>query len=396
MSGKVGTDEVTAFRLAAHHLTQRLGHDGLLVAAGGCAVQDSPPGSALLALHARVRDVTQEQVAAAVAEDKTLLQTWCMRGAPYLFPTHDAPVFTTGVLPPTAAALHHFLPGLAPALGRLDLGLTEAVELCGAEISSVLSGRRLAIDELGAELAQRIAGRLTAGRRSIWEGEGPYAPGQPLGEGVVHFCIRILTLQRIVCFAPRAGNEAQFVLVEEWLGPPIPDADPDVARAELVRRYLRCYGPSTRAHFAAWIGVNSGDTGPWWDLVEDELSAVDFRGTSWLLTDDLDALRSAPQPEGVRLLPPHDPYTQARDRDTIVEQRHHRELWKPVGDPGAVLTAGTIAGTWRPRKRGQRLTITITAFHGLSARDRQLLEDEGQRVARLRGASSAEVVFDAG
>ncbi|HSN36109.1 MAG TPA: winged helix DNA-binding domain-containing protein, partial [Arthrobacter sp.] len=81
MVEKVSTSEVVVFRLNAHHLTKRVGSDGLLEAAGRCGIQNSPPGSALLALHARVRDITQERVAAAIAEDKSLLQTWCMRGA---------------------------------------------------------------------------------------------------------------------------------------------------------------------------------------------------------------------------------------------------------------------------------------------------------------------------
>ncbi|WP_277883528.1 DNA glycosylase AlkZ-like family protein [Arthrobacter sulfonylureivorans] len=247
---------------------------------------------------------------------------------------------------------------------------------------------------MGQELARRIARRLTTRQRSIWEGEGPYAPNQPLGEGVVHFCIRILTLQRKICFAPRTGNQSPFVLVEEWLGHAIPDIDPDVARAELLRRYLRRYAPSTRVDFAAWLGVNPGDTGPWWNLIQEELTPIEFGGTSWILTEDLDALRSAPQPEGVRLLPPHDPYTQMRDRETIVDKRRHRRLWKTVGEPGAILLGGKITGTWRPRKSGRKLTVTVTTFDSASARDKKLLQDEAQQVARLRGALSADVVFD--
>ncbi len=246
MAVRVSKGDVIAFRLGAHHLDERLGEGGLLDAAGRCGIQNSPPGSALLALHARVRNFTQEQVDEAVAEEKSLLQTWCMRGAPFYFPTADAPVFTTGVLPPTEEAMRHFILGVGQAVDRLGMSLTETVELAGAEIGDVLSGRRLAINELGAEIAERIARKLPKKQRDIWEKEGPYAPGQPLGEGVVHFCVRILTLQRVVCFAPRAGNKAPFVLVDEWLGHPIPDIDPEVARAELLRRYLRCYGPSTR------------------------------------------------------------------------------------------------------------------------------------------------------
>ena len=394
MADKLSKGDVIAFRLNAHHLTERLGEKGLLEAAGACGVQNSPPGSALLALHARVENVTQDRVAAAVAEEKSLLQTWCMRGSPFYFPAADAPVFTTGVLPPTEKAKRHLILGVEATLDELDLSLTEAVELVGAEIGAVLSGRQLAINELGAELAKRIAPKLPKPQRGIWEGQGPYAADQPLGEGVVHFCLRILTLQRTVCFAPRDGNKAPFVLVDEWLGRPIPHVDPEVARAELLRRYLRCYGPSTRGDFAAWVGIKAGDVDPWWSLVEDELTQVEFTGKSWLLTEDRDALGSAPKPKGLRLLPPRDPYTQLRDRETIVDKKYHRDVWKTVGEPGTVLADGRIIGSWRPRKSGRKLTMTITTFGSLPARDRKRIEDEAEQVARLRGASSVTVDFD--
>lgn len=394
MAHRVSKGDVIAFRLGAHHLTERLGEGGLLDAAGRCGIQNSPPGSALLALHARVRNLTQEQVTGAVAEEKSLLQTWCMRGAPFYFPASDAPVFTTGVLPPTEEAMRHLVPGVEQALDKLNLSLIEAVGLAGAEVGDVLSGRRLDINGLGAEIATRIARSLPKRQRDVWEEEGPYAPGQPLGEGVVHFCVRILTLQQVVCFAPRAGNKAQFVLVDEWLGHSIPDIDPDLARSELLRRYLRCYGPSTRGDFAAWAGIHTGDIDPWWNLVGDELTQVEVSGTSWILTEDLDALRSAPMPKGVRLLPPRDPYTQMRDRETIVDKKYHPEVWKTVGEPGTVLAGGKIIGTWRPRKSGRKLAITIKTFCSLPDRDKKSLQGEAEQVAPLRGASSVHVEFD--
>lgn len=387
-------DAVVAFRLNAHHLIERRGEDRLLDIAGACGVQNSPPGSALLALHARVHGLTQARVNQAVAHDKSLLQSWCMRGSPYYFPTSDSPVFTTGVLPPTEEMMRQFILGAGPLVDELGLSLTEIVELAGAEIRDVLTGRRLAIDELGAELAERMAPRLSRKQRDIWQHEGHHAAGQPLGEDVMHFCIRILTLQRIVCFAPREGNKAPFVLVEEWLDDPIPETDPDAARAELLRRYLHCYGPSTRANFAAWLGVRTSDTDPWWSQVEDQLTPVEFDRNTWLLTEDLDALRSPPTPTGMRLLPPRDPYTQCRDRDTIVDKQHHRDVWKTVGDPGTVLTNGTISGTWRPRKNGRTLTISIKTFGALPARDKKPVEAEARQVGTFRGASSVHVEFD--
>jgi DNA glycosylase AlkZ-like len=391
---RAATSDVVAFRLNAHNLSERVRENALLEAAGQCGVQNSPPGSALLALHARVERITPALMERAVAEDKILLQTWSLRGAPFYFPTEDASVFTTGVLPTGEEARRHFIPGVEQALDVLDMSLAEAVELSGADIRAVLSGRRLAINELGAELAERIAGGLPGRQRKAWEGPGPYAANQPLGEGVVHFCLRVLTLQGVVCLATRTGNKAPFVLLDEWLGHPLPDSDRDVARAELLRRYLHCYGPTTRKDFARWLGVFAGDVDPWWRLVEDEMTAVEFGGRAWILTEDLGALRSSLTPNGVRLLPPRDPYTQMRDRETIADKRYHREVWKSVGDPGALMTNGKITGIWRARKSGQTLAMIIKTFSSLREKERKSIQDEAEQVALLRGAASVGVEFD--
>ena len=98
---RVRTSDVIAFRLNAHHLAHRQPADAVHEVAGACGVQSSPPGSTLLALHARVKNVTQDRFDHLVGEEKSLLQSWCMRGAPFHFPAVDTPVFTTGVLPTT-------------------------------------------------------------------------------------------------------------------------------------------------------------------------------------------------------------------------------------------------------------------------------------------------------
>lgn len=392
---KVRTGDVISFRLRAHHLVHRQPPDRLLGVAGACAVQNSPPGSALLALHARVEGVSQERIDHLVGEERSLLQTWCMRGSPFHFPTVDAPVFTTGVLPTTERGRLHLVSGVAPALSELGLGLDETVDMAAAEIEDVLSRRRLAIGVLGEQLAERVGRRLAPTQQATWWEAGPYAADQPLGEGVIHFCLRILTLRGIVCLAPRSQNTAPFVLLQEWLGHPLPHDDAECCRAALLRRYLRCFGPSTRTDFAAWLGVRAVDVDPWWSLVADELTAVEVDGRRrWLLTDDLAALQSPSGTRGVRLLPPSDPYLQLRDRDAIADSEHQRQVWKAVGSPGAVLADGRVVGTWRPRKSGHALLMTVRAFERLSTRLQAELRDEAQGVAELRGAADVEVVIE--
>jgi hypothetical protein len=74
-----------------------------------------------------------------------------------------------------------------------------------------------------------------------------------------------------------------------------------------------------------------------------------------------------------------------------VDKKHHREVWKTAGAPGTVLVDGEIAGTWRPRKKGHRLTLTVTTFRPLPAGRKKLVRDEAEQLAPLRGASSVTV-----
>src|SRR5690606_31227563 len=127
MAVTVPNADVIALRLRAQHLDNRQDEDGLLEATGACGVQNSPPGSARLALHARVQGMTADRLENAVG-DKSLLQSWCMRGAPFYIPTTDAPVFTTGALPPTEEVMRQFILGAGRTVDKVGLTLTEAVD----------------------------------------------------------------------------------------------------------------------------------------------------------------------------------------------------------------------------------------------------------------------------
>ncbi len=394
MAATVTDEWVIARRMRAHHLAGPAAD--LRTAAGACGIQDSPPGSALVSLAARVPGLTAADLDDAV-DTRLLVRSWSIRGAPWLFPTADLGIFTTGVLAPTEGGRAETISGVRPALETLALSLDDAVALTRTALGPVLSGRRLPIGPLGVGIAADIAPRLDDERRARWEAPGPYAPGQPLGEAVVHFCLRILTMEGALCFAPRTGRTAPFVLLSEWLGRVPEPADPTTARAALLRRYLHCYGPSTPRDFAAWLGVRPADAAGWWDLLDGELTPVRRApgdgmhcGEAWLLTEDVAA--AAPSARGVRLLPPNDPYLQQRDRDTIADPAHHHAIWRAVGAPGALLVDGAVAGVWRPRKRGRRLTLTVTAFAEISSPYRAELEVAARRLAELRGAGAFDVV----
>jgi hypothetical protein len=75
----------------------------------------------------------------------------------------------------------------------------------------------------------------------------------------------------------------------------------------------------------------------------------------------------------------------------VLDTTLHRRLWRAQGNPGAVLARGEVVGTWRARKRGQHLTMTVEPFAVLSPAERRDIEAEAQTVAPLRGCAVVEV-----
>jgi hypothetical protein len=174
-------------------------------------------------------------------------------------------------------------------------------------------------------------------------------------------------------------------------GNALPPVNPVAARAELLRRYLRCYGPSTLADFATWCGSAPAEAARAWN--DAELVPV---GRRWLHAADEDAFTAAgTPPDGIALLAAYDPWLALRDRSAILPDRaYQKQVWRSTGNPGVVLRAGRVVASWRPAKKGRVLTITVTPFDALSDRDRTQIDEHAQALAPFRAASRATITYD--
>lgn len=151
--------------------------------AAWAGLSDSMPRGAVLALHARVRDVTPQ-----AWEDPAFVQVWGPRFSAYVVPAEDRAVFTMGRLPEAASRVREF-------------------EAIADRLEAFLGGRRMPYGEAGRGLgvapnALRYA--APTGRVLIrWEG----------------------ARQPVIWAVPRPAMEA------------------GEARLELARRYLHVLGP---------------------------------------------------------------------------------------------------------------------------------------------------------
>ncbi|MEE6305396.1 crosslink repair DNA glycosylase YcaQ family protein [Plantactinospora veratri] len=114
-----------------------------------------------------------------------------------------------------------------------------------------------------------------------------------------------------------------------------------------------------------------------------------------LLAADEPALGSA-DAKATRLLGPFDLFLQARDRATLVpDTGHAKELWPVLGRPGAVLVDGELVGSWRPRRSGKAVQVTVQPWQKLPASVRDSIVEQAERLAAYRAVSLGGVEFAA-
>ncbi|WP_157248164.1 winged helix DNA-binding domain-containing protein [Nonomuraea typhae] len=387
---KVTREQILVYRLHGHRLTDRAPAADLTGVAGRCYPQNTPPGAAGLALAARVHEVTEERITAEL-DGKRLLQAFGARGAPHVFPARDAAVFTRGLLPETEEELRAFLRGAVPSLDRIGLAATDLAGLAAEAVKEILDGTALVKDDLGRRAGELITDRLPAGQRDGWQGHSPYSAQQFLGESLVRFALPVVSLRGILCHGGRQGRSPLLRRTDQWAG--AIKGGLEKAPGELVERFLRCYGPATPAHLAEWGGIGRAQAERLWEAAEPGLAEVESGGgPRWVLKGELGRLESPEEVKGVRLLPPHDPYLQARDRQVLLPDRDRRKaLWRTIGGPGAVLVDGDIRAVWRPKTRRRTLDVAVEPLGRLGAKHRAPIGEEAARVAAFRGLELGEL-----
>lgn len=377
---EVTREQAVRFRLLAHGLRERSPTESLERCAGLIGLHDSPEGSALLALRARLQDLDPETYRCALLEDRTLVRVWGVRGAPYVVPTRDAHIFTNGALPQDDESLASLLTGDMLGLQNAGVSAREAFDKTVEAVDAVLD-RPMRKRDLSVALHGHVPRELE-----------PWCDGCQV-KHIPDGLLRIVGLTGGVVFGPRVEGSPALARTREWLGRDLSCEDRTEARKALARRFLRQYGPITHSHFATWTNLSVTDTRRTWERLQEEMAPVALDGRRCcILKEDLGVLRDAPHASGARFLPPNDPFLAQRDRAVLIPERElRRKVWKPVGNPGVLLIDGEPVGIWRAKAKTRRLEITLETWSPIPARRRAELEQEADIVARLRGRT--EVVL---
>jgi uncharacterized protein YcaQ len=350
--------EIARFRLDRHHLLEAGRSDAVAVARNVCGIQAQVMTAAFLQLWTRNHALTRADIDAALWQKRSLVKTSLMRQTIHLVPADQFPVYIAALRASRVAAVLRIM-------GKFKFDREEADALTALIMDAVSSGPQ-GHAAIAAAVRPKVSKRVRAWMERVWS------------------IVRIPIAEGLICYSPGEGNEAAFIHTDQWLGK-LGQVSEEPARMELLRGYLRAYGPATLKDFAHWSGMSAAEVRPLRGLLGNELVEIEVeRKSCLLLCEDLKVLGQAKlKTDSVRLLPHFDPYLLAhRDKDHLVETRHYKRVYRNQGwiSP-VVLVNGTVAGVWSYKRQGRKLQITIEPLQKLTRAVRETVAQEAEALA---------------
>lgn len=393
---EITTDQIRNFRLHSHHLDTVYHKSDIGRIAGACGLQNSPPGAWETSLYNRIPGLSLEEMEALLYREKLLLQAWSLRGAPIVFPESESDVFLSALVPEEEEPWI-YTRGITLALDFLQLDFETLLELVGKVIPKLDEKIIISKCELDQTVAEWITPLLPEEKQDLWNQPSMYGSPdkQTVGGAAVSFLLRPCSFCRLIVFGEREGISPTFTSYKNWTGRSH-ETEENTVRADaakmLARKFLHCYGPSTVDSFAAWLGCSGKQGRRIWKSIEEEMEPVIVMGKKgYILSVDRERLLT-PEPisREMLLLGAHDPFLDQRDRLILQPDKSlHKEIWKMVTNPGAIIYRGEIVGIWNGKKKGKKLEIKMNLWDFRC--DRQKLSELAEAYASFRGQELVKV-----
>jgi hypothetical protein len=349
--------QVRARRLRQQLLDEPVDARPADVAATLCGVHAQVMSAAELSIGLRLARATRGDVRHALWTERSLVKAFGPRGTVHLLPRRD--------LAGWAAALSAV--PLPPSSHPADVRMTPAqTDHVVAAIADATAGVELTIDELHEAVV--AATGSWAGDRVMEAFQDKWPRWRQ--------ALPLAGLRGVVCFGPSRGRKVTYT------NPGVPPADVEVAVNDLVRGYVRAYGPVTPANLAQWLSAPLSWARERFGALGGQLAPVEVEGSqAWLLAEDT-AVQVEP-PRGVALLPYFDAYAYAVTAHPFALFYPGRAAIRARGNFQVLLIDGAVAGVWHQRRSGPRLDITVEPLVPLNARRRRELDEQGERVGEI-------------
>lgn len=329
-------------------------------------LHSTEPPTPYLSIHARVDGVTRADVDRALYDDRSLVKQLAMRRTLFVFPRDLLP-----------AAWGSASQRVAGAEGRRIAKDVEKAGIASDGEAWLATARARVL----AHLADHPDGIATADLRPLFP---ELATPVDVSAGSLWNYTRLLThlgLTADVVRGPNTGHwrisRPLWVPMDRWLGEaPVPSSH-DEGYAELVRRWLRTFGPGTETDVVWWLGATKGAVRRALADLGAVAVALESGETGWLLPDDLEP-EPAVEPWGA-LLPVLDPTLMGwKQRDWYLDPAQVPYLFDTNGNGGTTAWwDGRVVGCYVQDDAG---VVQVVLREDPGADARAALDAEAERL----------------
>jgi hypothetical protein len=332
------------------------------------ALHSSDPVTVHLSAAARVEGFVPRDLEVALYERKTLVRMLGMRRTLFVVPLDVAAIMDEACTKALVEPQRRRLVGLIEAQGIAKDGARWLARASAATLDALRARGEAAAVELTEEVPQ-LRKKLVVGEGTAWAGQ-------------VGLSTRVLFLLategRIVRTRPRGtwvSGQYRWAELETWLGARLTAVPRREASADLLRRWLRTFGPGTLTDIRWWTGWTAAQTKA--ALADVDAEGVDVGGsTGYVLPDDTGPVER-PDP-WARLLPGLDATTMGwKERDWYLAP-HAGQLFDRNGNAGPTVWAnGRVIGGWTQTTDGR---VVVRLLEEADRRTRALVEEERERL----------------
>jgi hypothetical protein len=343
------------------------------VAADLVGLHSSDPAAVYLAARARVADFRREGLDAALYESRSLVRMHGMRRTLFVVPIDIAATMDAScaqaLVPPERRRLVRMLE-------EQDLATNASAWLSNIE-AQVIDALRDRGEATAAELTAdvpELSMKITFGEGTKWGGQ--------VGVSTRVFFL-LATEGRIVRARPRGtwlSSQYRWAISSEWIAGGLEPIPEDAAAENLIRRWLRSYGPGTLNDAKWWTGWTVAKTRSTLAAVQAE--EVDLEGSvGYVLPGDVDSITE--RRSWVAMLPGLDPTVMGWKQRSWYLGEHQAPLFDRNGNAGpTVWVDGRIVGGWAQRSNGE---VVFTILEDVGHEHRTAIEAEADRLRTWLG-----------
>jgi DNA glycosylase AlkZ-like len=359
MPSQFTSRQLRLLRLNAQGIRAKATHsDVAQIIRGLCGLQSQELSSANLAIRARSKGLTDDDVKNAREVKRSIVLTWAMRGTMHLVAVED-------------------LNWLLRLFGALfirktesrykQLGLDEAIRHKAAKLMQNVLSQEGALTR--AELGQALASH-----------------GIPVEGQAIHHLVRYAALAGIICFGPEVDGELTYVVLDDWLKTEKDGFSFEQLLPEIARRYLQAYAPATAHDLAKWSGLSVSQSKSGFNAIVDDLVEVEMQfENAWMLKSQWNQIEEITEDYIVKLLPRYDNYLLGyRDRTFMVDDAFSSQI-HPGGGliRPTLIVDGQAQAIWSIEHKQKLSTLIVQTFEELREDIVLKLEAEVQDVGRF-------------